>query len=116
MTEEWRPVALGRLRRISRYDVSDQGRVRNRDTGRILRPYRCPKHSGVYLKVDLRSNGLRYQISLHLVVARAWLPNPEHKPQVNHIDTDPLNCAVDNLEWATQVEQEAHKRFWEFTV
>jgi len=41
---------------------------------------------------------------VHRVVARAWIPNPENKPQVHHIDHNKKNNSVDNLMWVTNAE------------
>jgi hypothetical protein len=114
MKEEWRPVRLGVLNQPSDYEISNLGRVRR--GGKVLRPYRCPTRNGMYLKVDLRVAGSRYQRFVHRLVAIAFVQNPDQKPDVNHGDTDNLNNRADNLEWATRVEQEAHKHFMEATA
>ena len=49
-------------------------------------------------------DGVRKSLRLHRIVAEAFLPNPEGKPQVNHKDEDPENNRADNLEWATAEE------------
>ena len=40
-----------------------------------------------------------------------FIPNPDNKPEVNHLDCDNYNNYVDNLEWCTRAENEAHKYF-----
>lgn len=112
--ETWRTVHLGKLNIPSPYQVSDKGRVRR--AGKILRPYHCPTRNGVYLKVDLRFNGLRYQSFVHRLVAQCFVENPERKPEVNHFDENPFNNCSLNLMWATRVEQEAHKLFMRGTA
>lgn len=46
---------------------------------------------------------------LHRLVAKIFVPNPENKPQVDHIDTNPLNNRADNLRWVTQSENNNNK-------
>lgn len=80
------------------YEVSDKGRVRNKITGRILKP---AKNKG-YLQVLLYKDEIIHKFKLvHRLVAEAFLPNPNNYPQVNHKDEDKTNNSVDNLEWCT---------------
>ena len=117
MTEEWRPVRLGVLALESNYEVSSLGRVRNHKTGRVLKSYFIVNRSDdLYEKVVLYHAGLKHRRFVHRLVAVAFIANPEYKPEVNHFDENTLNNSAANLEWATRIEQEAHKRFMKATA
>lgn len=54
-----------------------------------------------YMYVSLNKNGKSFNKRLHILVAQAFIPNPENKPQVNHIDGNKENNNLENLEWCT---------------
>ena len=54
-----------------------------------------------YLKLNFYKNGKRYNQSVHRVIAKTFIENPNNLPQVNHIDGNKLNNNVDNLEWCS---------------
>lgn len=54
-----------------------------------------------YVAVTLTKDGESIAYSVHRLVAKAFIPNPEDLPEVNHKDENPLNNRVDNLEWCT---------------
>ena len=57
-----------------------------------------------YLFVNLSMNNKQYHRYVHRLVAEAFIPNPENKATVNHIDCNRHNNNVKNLEWATYRE------------
>ena len=109
MNEIWKPV----VGYEGLYEVSNMGRVRSLDKrvktrradtdsffikGRMLT--QKPRHGG-YLGVQLWRDGKCFQETTHRIVAKAFIPNPENLPQVNHKDEDKTNNCVENLEWCT---------------
>jgi hypothetical protein len=97
--EEWRPV-VG----ISFLEVSSVGRVRNTKTGTIYKP-RFKKEGYEMIEIKL---------PIHRLVAEAFIPNPQNKPQIDHIvPVKPGFCnnRVENLAWVSQQENNA-KREW----
>lgn len=87
------------------YQVSNLGRVKRVRTDRLLKGY---KLTGGYLGVNLYKNSVGSTNKIHRLVAQAFIPNPENKPQVNHIDEDKTNNVVSNLEWMTATENNNH--------
>ena len=87
------------------YLVYEDGRVQNSNTGRFLKPEIT--RNG-YARVTLCTRGSTQRFLLHRLVAMRFLPNPENKPCVNHLDGDKLNNSVCNLEWTTHSENEYH--------
>lgn len=84
------------------YQVSNKGRVRSIRDGKILILKPCKRHR--YLTVGLRKNGVHKNFMVHRLVAQAFIPNPENKPMVDHIDANKTNNCVENLRWATDKE------------
>lgn len=62
-----------------------------------------------YRMVTLKNQeGKRKTYRLHILVAKAFVPNPKNHPQVNHKDGNKLNCMPFNLEWSTQIDNLYH--------
>jgi hypothetical protein len=87
------------------YSVSDTGKIRNNKTGK-LRKFRKEKLG--YLSVDLWNRGFMKRLKIHRLVALAFIPNMDSKPQVNHKDGNKENNSVENLEWNTAQENSQH--------
>ena len=89
------------------YEVSEDGEVRSLKQGKetILKGRRSKDG---YLRYALRKNGKAYEFKGHRLVAEAFIPNPENKPTINHINGDKTCNKKWNLEWATREEQMQH--------
>lgn len=95
------------IKEFPNYEINELAMVRNKKTNQI-------KANSVgkrgYWVISLRKDGKMYLRTIHTLLAKAFIPNPENKPQVNHIDGNKLNCSLDNLEWATNKENTNHAR------
>jgi len=103
--EIWKAVADSN----GEYHISNHGRVKSYKCGkeRILKPYLLG--GGLpYYAYSLHIKNKRKICKVHRLVALAFIPNPDNKPQVNHKDGNKLNNHIDNLEWMTSKENHQH--------
>lgn len=104
--ETWKPITCTDN---VKYEVSSEGKVRSLKTGRILKP--CYNTKG-YARVDLTSANIdktkKTRKLVHRLVAQAFIPNPNNLPEVNHINEDKLDNAVENLEWLSRLDNMRH--------
>ena len=106
------------------YEVSNRGRIRsierrveyfnpkyNKITSHTVAPRikKATKKDNDYMIATLYKGNKGTQVYIHRAVAEAFIPNPEGKPTVNHIDCNRANNTLENLEWSTYKEQEKHK-------
>lgn len=98
----WKPVPIPEYSNY--YLVSNYGDVYS------IRRDKCltPKMNLGYFHVVLSVDGIAQNYSVHRLVALAFIPNPENKPTVNHINEIKTDNYVGNLEWATHLEQNVH--------
>lgn len=86
------------------YIVSDTGRCRRKGSEND----HSTRMKKGYLVTDLYEHGKRKTERVHRLVAEAFVPNPDGKPEVNHKDGNRLNNRADNLEWCTKKENCHH--------
>jgi len=87
------------------YSISSLGNVRSNKTYELLKPSFQRK----YLKVGLYKSKVGYSTyTIHRLVALHFIDNPENKCQVNHINCNPKDNRLENLEWVTRKENMRH--------
>ena len=84
-----------------RYQVSSLGNVKSLNHGGhgYSKNLCLKKNTNGYLQVELYKNGTKKMITVHRLVAQAFIPNPDDKRIINHKDENKHNNAVWNLEW-----------------
>lgn len=112
----WKPVpgyegiyevsSTGSIRSVSR-ELTDCNGFKRHKQGKNI----CQSVSNKGYNLVCLCNGQQTkekQVLVHRIVAEAFIPNPENKPQVNHKDGNKLNNDVSNLEWCTASENVQH--------
>ena len=108
VNEEWRLIINDKMRQ-NQYEISSLGRIRNIKTGNILKPF--ISNNG-YARISVNDprtpKKKNINLSIHRLVAEAFLPNTYNKPEVNHINGNKLDNSVGNLEWITYSDNRQH--------
>lgn len=104
MTGKYMISTIGRVRSVERYTKFGQ-LIKDR----ILRQRDSSgRGNTIYKEVTLSDNGKVFDVEVHRLVATAFIPNPESKRCVNHIDGNGSNNCVENLEWCSHSENMYH--------
>lgn len=91
-----------------RYAVTEDGKVFSHCANAFRK---TPIGKRGYPVVSIRDeNGKPRLMTVHRLVAKTFIPNPNNLPEINHIDGDKTNNHVGNLEWVTRRENDAHAR------
>ena len=98
--EEWKSIN-------KEYEISNYGNLRRskKGTTKLVKPEILKKG---YLRVSIWENGIRNRKLIHRLVAEAFIPNPENKSQIDHINNDTSDNRVENLRWVTAKENVQH--------
>lgn len=107
-SEIWKPVPgyegkyevsnLGRIKSLSRKTIG-KGGGEYPVKERIMKPYICGRNIG-YLCVELCAK----TYCVHRIVALAFIPNPDNKPEIDHINCNHFDNRIENLRWVTRLE------------
>lgn len=94
---EWKKIKIN-----SNYSINRKGEVRNDITGKLKKAY-INKANG-YLTIDLYKENKSTKVTLHRLLAEAYIPNPSNKPCIDHKDGNRQNNSLSNLRWASYSE------------
>ena len=98
----WKKIIIDGV--VTNYSVSDDGKVINDTTKKEMSQRTQQGYKHVGLTINKKAKSCR----VHRLVAIAFIPNPENKPYVNHINGIRSDNRVENLEWVTPAENTQH--------
>jgi len=105
MREEWKDIEGYE----GLYQVSNSGQIKSLQINKILKPVLANKKAKIsYYRISLCKNAKSKAYLIHRLVANAFIPNPENKPCVNHLDCITSNNKRSNLEWVNHSENVIH--------
>ncbi len=92
---------------LTKYIITKKGKVYNIETEEMKKIY-IPPNGYKTTHIKSEKTGKSNTLSIHRLIALGWIPNPENKPIINHIDGNKLNLKLKNLEWCTYSENNKH--------
>lgn len=104
--EQWKTLIYQGVSYLD-FEVSTLGKIKNLKTGTIYK-LTIGKTGYYQVCVSLGSRKTHKAFKVHKAVAETFIPNPDNKPIVNHIDGNKLNNCVENLEWTNHSENVKH--------
>jgi hypothetical protein len=106
MKEVFKPLVIENHARTG-HTISNYGKIIIPKTGK--QKFSQRKEDG-YEVVTFQFKQKKKRFRVHRLVAQSFIPNPDNKTMINHIDGDKLNNRADNLEWCTHVENMEHAK------
>ena len=103
MIEEWKVIDGYN----NNYSISNKGNIKNNNTERILK--QTINRDG-YHRLSLYVDRKQKTVEIHRLVAIAFIPNPENKPCVDHINNNTSDNNINNLRWATHKENNYNQK------
>ena len=85
------------------YLIYEDGRVYNQKFKRYVKP---PLQNYTYYRYNLCKNGEKKSVMIHRLVAIHYIPNPDNKPCIDHIDGNKINNNINNLRWVSHIEND----------
>lgn len=103
--EEFLKLESTKIPDYPNYSATYNGRIFNHNTERFMALSKMPEG---YFRLNIKNDLGQKKFLVHRLIANTFIPNPENKPQVNHIDSNKSNNSVNNLEWMTNKENREH--------
>lgn len=113
MEEIWKDISgyEGFYQVSNMYRVKSLERIVNSGNGKRIEGSKIIKmrlNERGYYRLSLSKNGECKNFTLHRLIAKAFIPNPHNKPEINHINGIKTDNRIDNLEWVTTKENVIH--------